>query len=183
MKIFQGTMPDVTPAQVIAVLLGGVPVIATLLHSFGIYDLTGEQQDALTKTLQWAGLLAVGLFGADAGLRAARNHADARVKSAMLPSTNQPPALPGTSDAGVAVPLAPNDDLRGTQAGLDSSLPSDDEEFDGVQPYDEHELANGHDQLDPAIPTDQEEFADADPDHDAGPDSRLQPVGPQEDLL
>jgi hypothetical protein len=183
MKIFQGQMPDVTPAQVIAVLLAGVPVVATLLHSFGVYEMTAEQQDALSNTLQWAGLLGVGLFGADAGVRAARNHADAKVKAAQLPGQNLPPMMPGTTDTGAAVPLAPNDDLRGTRAGLDAELPSDHEEFGALAPYDEEDLTNGRNELDPALPTDEEEFAELDPDHDRGPDSRMQPVGAEEDML
>lgn len=162
MKIFEGTMPDVTPAQLIAILLGGVPVIATLLNSFGIYDLSPEQQDALTSTLQWAGVLAIGLFGADAGLRAARNNADARVKAAMLPGPSLPPELPGASRD---LPLAPDDDLLGAQRDVTGELPSDDEEFGPM-------IHNGHRDLEPVLPEDAD---------DLGPDSRLMPIGPDDE--
>ena len=48
-NIFRGQRPDVTPAQVAAVLVAGVPAIATLLSAFGVADLTQDQQDALSQ--------------------------------------------------------------------------------------------------------------------------------------
>ena len=127
-------------------LLAGVPVIATLLHVFGVYDMTTEQQAALTKTLEWAGVLAVGLFGADAGLRAARSHATAKVQAAAQAPT----------------------------------LPPDPEEFSAPpQPVAVDPAANGE----APLPTDDEEFADQDPDEDPGPDSRLQAVAHEGELL
>lgn len=70
--------PNITPAQIIGLLVSGIPIIATLLHVFGVYDLTREQQGALEDALKWAAGVAAVLFVSDAGLRAARNHADAK---------------------------------------------------------------------------------------------------------
>lgn len=57
--------PDITKAQ----LVGSIPVIAKLLSAFGVYTLSGAQQEALT--------LAVGggavLFVADAIIRHGRS--------------------------------------------------------------------------------------------------------------
>jgi hypothetical protein len=75
---FSGRRPDITPAQIAAVLVAGVPVIATLLSAFGVADMSRVQQDALTAALTWCGVLAGLLVGGDAMLRSARNHADAR---------------------------------------------------------------------------------------------------------
>lgn len=82
LNVFRGVRPDITPAQV----LSGIPIIATLLHAFGIYDLTGEQQDALAKAVEWAFVL----IGGDALLRAARNYADARRDAAALAAPDGP---------------------------------------------------------------------------------------------
>lgn len=71
--------PAVTPAQVIGLLIAAVPIVASLLHAFGVYDLSVEQQHALSDTLGWAAGAAAALFVSDAGLRAARNHAHAKM--------------------------------------------------------------------------------------------------------
>ncbi len=57
--------PDITPVQLVA----GIPVVAELLHSFGVYDLSQAQQDSLTK----AALYAMAIVGADAVIRLGRN--------------------------------------------------------------------------------------------------------------
>lgn len=57
--------PAITPAQIIA----GIPIIAELLHSFGVFDLSQAQQDSLSKTVTWA----FALLGADAVIRVGRN--------------------------------------------------------------------------------------------------------------
>lgn len=74
----QQNRPAITAAQILGLLVAGVPIVAQLLHVFGVYDLSPEQQDALSKALEWAVPTAIALFGADAGLRAARNHAVAK---------------------------------------------------------------------------------------------------------
>ena len=181
MKVFEGDKPDLTPAQVVAIVLAGVPMIATLLSAFEVYTLSEDQQAALSDALQWAILGAFGLFGADAGLRAARNNATARVTTAGLSNPQQPPDGLGHASAAVAVPLAPNDDLYGARLDLDSDL-DDEEEFGGVTMYDAHDLTNGQHEYESTLPDDEDEF---DPDADFGPESRLQPVGAEdeEDLL
>lgn len=57
--------PDITKAQ----LVGSVPVIAKLLSAFGVYTLSGAQQEALTLALGGG----VALFLADAAIRFGRN--------------------------------------------------------------------------------------------------------------
>ena len=160
LRIFQGQRPDVTPAQVLALLVAGVPVIANLLHVFGVYDLTTEQEDALTNTVQWGGLVAIGLFGSDAALRAARGHADARVKSAEAMSSASQPAIdrgsnpvgPATAPALAPVSLTPAaPTVSPTPAAPAPSSDSD-------------------------LPTDAEEFADG------APDSRVTPAVPDDFL-
>lgn len=91
-SIFRGPRPDLTPAQVVGVLVAGIPVIATLLRSFGVYDVSPEQQEALEKAVIWAGVVAGLLFASDAGVRAARNAADAKREAAALSSPATPHA-------------------------------------------------------------------------------------------
>jgi hypothetical protein len=79
---FRGDRPDVTPAQLAAVLVAGVPAVATLLSAFGVADLSQEQQNALSDALTWCAILAGLLIGGDATLRTARNVAGARRDSA-----------------------------------------------------------------------------------------------------
>ena len=57
--------PDITPAQIVA----GIPIIASLLRAFGVYDLSKEEQDALSD----ATTRAMALVGADALIRVGRN--------------------------------------------------------------------------------------------------------------
>jgi hypothetical protein len=57
--------PDITPAQIVA----GIPIIASLLRAFGVYDLSKEEQDALSDATTWA----MALVGADALIRVGRN--------------------------------------------------------------------------------------------------------------
>lgn len=166
MKVFQGQRPDLTPAQVVAAMVAGVPVIATLLHAFGVFDMTGEQQDALKEAVQWAGLFALGLFGADAGLRAARNHATAKVTSVAVAKDAEPNAMPATPSS--------KDDLSGATAVTDSDLPSDEQEFNWAPAQQEHD--DEEDDFEPDW--DEDEYH---PDADPGPESRLQPAVPAED--
>ncbi|MBI5104396.1 MAG: hypothetical protein HZB46_05310 [Solirubrobacterales bacterium] len=164
-----------TPAQVIGLLSAGVPVLANLLLVFGVYDLNAAQQDALNQAVQWGGLVAIGLFGADFGLRAARNGADAKVRSTMLAATAEPPVIPVG-----AIPVA----VEPSAAPVEPPAPPVAMEMPPVVPsggagYDEDEMAYGDEDL----PSDEEEFANgpdgpmwASGDEDTGPDSRLRPV-------
>jgi hypothetical protein len=124
LNIFRGNPPDVTPAQVAAVLVAGVPAIATLLSAFGVADLTQEQQDALSQVLTWSAVLAGLLIGGDATLRTARNMVDGkRDAAAMLaPATGGSPMSVGPQD----VHDAEADDAEGIYHL------SDEEEFPGT---------------------------------------------------
>jgi hypothetical protein len=102
LKIFRGQRPDITPAQIVS----GIPILAELLHSFGIYDLSQPQQDSLAKAATWA----LALIAGDTVLRVGRAHAQSRVEAAAV--TTPRPAAPvsgGHIDA--------------------ADLPTDDEEF------------------------------------------------------
>lgn len=82
--------PAITPAQLVAVLIAGIPATAKLLEAFGVYSLSPVQQDALSGALTWLGVLAGVLIGADAALRAARNAAHAKVATAAPKPQPQP---------------------------------------------------------------------------------------------
>lgn len=136
--------PDVTPAQKIGLVVGGVPVVLGLLSAFLGVDLTPAQSEALDQAVTYGTVIAGTLFVSDAGLRAARNVSSARTEAAAL-----------------AVPTSPHDALLSavaepvTAGGEDpevdevdeADLPDDDEEFAGPAPAD-HEIA--HD--DAAVP-------------------------------
>jgi hypothetical protein len=96
---FTGQRPDVTPAQLIGLIVAGVPVLATLLRAFGVYDLSKEQEDALTSAVGWACAFGAVLLASDAGLRAARNAADAKRGAAALSSPAMPHAEPPMTEA------------------------------------------------------------------------------------
>jgi hypothetical protein len=117
-SIFTGKRPDVTPAQLAAVFVAGVPAVATLLSAFGIADLSQDQQDALAGVLTWSAVLAGLLIGSDATLRTARNVVDAKRDVAAF------------AGAAAAAPALPPHDDEGELAGA-AELPSDEEEFAG----------------------------------------------------
>jgi hypothetical protein len=81
--LVRGSRPDITPPQVAAGVVAGIPIIASLLSAFGIYDLTEEQQDALSDAVTWAGILAASLIGGDAVVRTARNRRKAAVEAVL----------------------------------------------------------------------------------------------------
>ena len=85
-SVLGGIRPDLTPAQ----LLSGVPVICALLASFGVWDPTEEQQQALEAAVLWAAALVLG----DAGLRAGRSLAHSRVESTEVAVEAQAAAMP-----------------------------------------------------------------------------------------
>ena len=91
-NVFSGQRPDITPAQVVGVIIGGVPVAAALLRAFGVYDASPDQEKALMDAVPWAAAIAGLLFASDAGVRAARNAADAKREAAALSSPVQPHA-------------------------------------------------------------------------------------------
>ncbi len=57
--------PEITTAQYVAL----VPVLANLLHAFGVFSLSQEEQDALTEALNYS----LALLGADAVIRVGRS--------------------------------------------------------------------------------------------------------------
>jgi hypothetical protein len=99
MNVFSGPRPDLTPAQVAATLVAGVPVIATLLSVFGLADLNPREQQALSDALTWCGILAGLLIGGDVGLRTARNLAESRANAAALGAAAVAPASVPAFDA------------------------------------------------------------------------------------
>lgn len=82
-----GLRPDLTLAQLVALLSGGVPVVLQLLVAFGLFTPDAVQTEALNTATQWLGLMAVGLFGGDAAIRVGRNVKDGKVEAAALTNT------------------------------------------------------------------------------------------------
>ena len=129
LKIFRGQRPDITPAQIVS----GIPILAELLHSFGVYDLSQAQQDSLAKAATWA----LALIAGDTVLRVGRAHAQSRVDSAAVAAPRPaPPAATGHID--------------------DSYLPTDDEEFAAPPPSMPVQPTEG---FTDGLPSDAEEFA------------------------
>jgi hypothetical protein len=119
LDFLKGRRPDITAAQLAAVVVAGVPGVATLLTTFGIADVSAGQQDALSGALTWSAVLAAVLIGGDATLRSARNLADAKTDAAAM-------AVGETS------PSASGDDLQDVEVDFeeDDGMPvSDEEEF------------------------------------------------------
>jgi hypothetical protein len=117
-SIVSGRRPDVTAAQIGAVIVAGVPAVATLLTAFGVGDLNAAQQDALSGALTWSAILAGLLIGGDAALRAARNLAVARTDAAAL-----------SAGAGLVPDDSGLEDPAADYEEDDASPVSDDEEF------------------------------------------------------
>lgn len=78
-----GPRPEITPPQLVAMVAAGVPILAQLLHAFGIYDLSVEAQVALNNAVTWASVLAGSLIGGDAILRLGRNLRKGNVEAAL----------------------------------------------------------------------------------------------------
>lgn len=91
MNLVKGNMPDITPPQCIAAVVAGIPIIAELLRAFGVYDLSKEQQDALSNAVTWAGVFAGALIGGDAILRTGRNLRKGEVEAALVSGPNVNP--------------------------------------------------------------------------------------------
>jgi hypothetical protein len=127
LNIFRGQRPDVTPAQVAAVLVAGIPALATLLSAFGLAELTQDQQDALANALTWCAILAALLIGGDTTLRTARNVADSRRDSAAW--LNVSPGGPPPSGAAAGAGAGAHDpDADAAELAL---TVTDEEELDG----------------------------------------------------
>ena len=136
LNIFRGQRPDVTPVQVTAVLVAGIPALATLLSAFGITDLSTAQQDALSGALTWCAILAGLLIGGDATLRTARNVVDGKRDAAAM--------LAGSTGSTGGTPAADSHDPEVDDAEHAVSL-TDDEEFAFA---DDAVSVNGHGEVD-----------------------------------
>jgi hypothetical protein len=124
---FQGQRPDLTPAQAVSLLVAGVPVVASLLRAFGVYDIGPAQEEALRNAVTWACAFAGLLLASDAGLRAARNAADGRRDAAALASPAMPHAHVPEIDADLH-DLGPEDlelALLGPDSGTVPDAPGD----------------------------------------------------------
>jgi hypothetical protein len=141
-KFLAGRRPDITAAQVGAMLVAGVPGIASLLAAFGVVDPTAAQQDALSGALTSSAVLSGLLIAGDAALRSARNVADAKTDSAAM-------------TAGDPTRLSPEGDVQDYEADFeeDTVQVSDDEEF-----YAEGEI----DRLESGITADNPDFVGSD---------------------
>jgi hypothetical protein len=137
LNIFSGHRPDITPAQIVS----GIPILAELLHTFGIYDLSQAQQDSLGKAATWA----LALIAGDTVLRVGRAHAQSRIEAAAA-TVPRPPSAPATGH------IDPGD------------LPTDDEEFAAPPPSMPVQPTAG---LDETLPTDEEEAAAPPPEGDS----------------
>jgi hypothetical protein len=98
--------PAITPAQITAGIVAGVPIVANLLAAFGVFVVTPAEQHALTTAVEWAvpfgGLLILG----DSHLRGKRNDAEATKAAAVTAAVlaNRPAAAPGPGSTNRAVP-------------------------------------------------------------------------------
>ena len=98
--MFHGQMPDITPAQVLAVI-GNVIAVAV---AFGVH-LSKGQEDAI---LAVAGSLGALLIASDAHLRGRRAHAVAlRHVAEVQAGVAQPPAGAAAAPAAPAAPVNP----------------------------------------------------------------------------
>jgi hypothetical protein len=79
----QGERPAITPPQIVAMIIAGIPLVAQFLHGFGIYDLSAESQEALNNAVTWAGVFAGSLIGGDAVLRTGRNLRKGKVEAVL----------------------------------------------------------------------------------------------------
>jgi hypothetical protein len=165
MLSFFGPRPDVTPVQLIGVLLAGVPVVASSLCAFGVYDLSKDRRQALSDAGQWGAIAAVGLFLSDAGLRAARSYADAYVQAASLTAVPSS-AQAGLADASIEPPVVGAADGEGLVDDQEGALL---EELDaGLVPTDaavsvDDEEGALLEELDAGLlPTNAEEFGEGD---------------------
>lgn len=146
LKVLSGNRPDITPAQLAATIVAGIPIFANLLHVFGVFDLSHEQSQALQDTITWGGVFAALLMGSDAALRVGRNHADAKVQAAAVSATGEPVAPPAAQLGGEGGELPGEGDIGDIEAGED--LPGDEEEFAGGGPDDD---AGPDSRIEPAV--------------------------------
>lgn len=112
--LFGGHRPDITPVQVTAIAVAGVPIVSKLLAAYGVFSPSPEQLASLKDATGWAVGTAASLVLGDGVVRAARNVKDGRVEQAALLA----PIAPTEAPPGLAPDLP-----------LEEDLPSDEEEF------------------------------------------------------
>jgi hypothetical protein len=88
-NLVKGQMPDITPSQIVAGVIAGIPIIASLLRAFGLYDLSIEQQSALNDTVTWASVFGGALIGGDALVRTGRNIRKGTVEAALVTNPSE----------------------------------------------------------------------------------------------
>jgi hypothetical protein len=110
--VVSGPKPAITPAQIAAGLVAGVPIIASLLSAFGVYTVSKPEQDALKQTVEWGVIFGGLLVGGDAHLRSARNKAEAAKHAAITVAFGNrraaTPAPARTDSAPAAAPPPPS---------------------------------------------------------------------------
>lgn len=106
MNWIEGPRPDITPPQIVATVIAGVPIVASLLRAFGVYDLSIEEEVALSDTVTWASVLAGALIGGDAILRTGRNLRKGQVEAALAIGPEVTPETARVDDS-VLVSLTP----------------------------------------------------------------------------
>lgn len=124
----QGERPDITPIQIIVILIGAVPQLIVL---FGLH-LSTQQADSLDKLTAGA----IALLASDLGLRGVRNLKAAKVESAAAQSV-------GSADGSEQVdnpdnPVVPNHELTEADLGNleNQTLPPTEEIDDESLPVD-----------------------------------------------
>lgn len=121
--VIGGSRPDLTPAQLIA----GIPILAELLHTFGVYNLSQPQQDSLGKGVTFC----FALLGADAAVRIGRNLKDGKVESSALLKASEPPVGPtGTASTD-------GEPSHVAAEAIVAEAPLDPEEVAGIESLDE----------------------------------------------
>lgn len=128
--IIGGQRPDITPAQLAAVAVAGVPAVSNLLAAFNAVTVNAAQQAALGDVMTWGGVVATALVVGDTGVRAARNAKDARVETTALGMPGEPVGDVPTDDDELAdddILEEPDDDVLAdddvTQALAAEALP------------------------------------------------------------
>ena len=106
MNLLTGPRPDITPSQVVAGIVAGIPILASLLRAFGVYDLSVEQQQALNDTVTWASVFAGALIGGDAIVRTGRNLRKGAVEAALVAAPDIDPTRVQVMDS-VITPAEP----------------------------------------------------------------------------
>lgn len=115
-SLTSGPRPEITPPQIVAMVLAGVPILAQLLHAFGVYDISVEQTEALSNAVTWAGVLAGALISGDALLRIGRNVRRGNVESALA-AQGQGDRLEIVQSGMVTNPVAPSTAVPGASTG------------------------------------------------------------------